>query len=132
MTYNEIRAEIGNLQDELAKRESIYKDLKWPRILYERFLMAGYTEKDISTPEMQDEIVRKLFKNIDEEMVPWEPKKMRVIHPKYRHPKTGDEWAGRGAFPPRWVMQVMNEKGWSLQQFKDSDEFLIKADEKGQ
>lgn len=52
-------------------------------------------------------------------------KQTRSVKPKYRHPKTKEEWAGRGAFAPPWVARVMEEKGWTLQEFKNSSEFKI-------
>lgn len=125
LTYNEIRDEIEGLKNELERREAYFKEMKWPTVLYKRFLIAGYTEKDLSTPEKENEILKKVVELIDEESVPWEPKKIRVIRPKYRHPKTKDEWAGRGAFPPRWVIKVMSERNWTIEQFKSSDEFKI-------
>ncbi len=47
----------------------------------------------------------------------------RLINPKYRNAVTGETWAGRGAHPPMWVASILNERQWTLEDFKSSDEF---------
>lgn len=47
----------------------------------------------------------------------------RLINPKYRNAVTGETWAGRGAHPPRWIASILNERQWTLEDFKSSDEF---------
>ncbi|MGJ0507274.1 MAG: H-NS family nucleoid-associated regulatory protein [Methylocystis sp.] len=49
------------------------------------------------------------------------------LTPKFTNPETGDTWSGRGPYPPQWVKSVMDARGWTLEDFKGSDEFLSKA-----
>lgn len=39
---------------------------------------------------------------------------------KYRDPVSQDGWSGRGARPPHWVKRILEERGWSLEDFKKS------------
>ena len=48
----------------------------------------------------------------------------REVAAKFKNPVTGDTWSGRGARPPRWVLMIMSERRWSIEEFKQSDEFL--------
>lgn len=43
---------------------------------------------------------------------------------KFKNHVSGDAWSGRGPHPPQWVRSVMAERGWTLEEFKASDEFL--------
>ena len=58
------KSEIESLKKELERRESKLKDMKMPRVLYERLLIAGYTEKDFTSPERQDQILREVLRLI--------------------------------------------------------------------
>lgn len=44
---------------------------------------------------------------------------------KYRNHVSGETWSGRGAHPPQWVKAILAERGWTIDQFKASDEFQI-------
>ena len=48
----------------------------------------------------------------------------KTLAPKFKNHASGETWAGRGARPPRWVLMVLSERGWTIDQFKNSDEFL--------
>jgi DNA-binding protein H-NS len=48
----------------------------------------------------------------------------REVAPKFKNPVSGETWSGRGARPPRWVAMIMSERRWTLEEFKQSDEFL--------
>lgn len=48
----------------------------------------------------------------------------RVVLPKYKDHASGDTWSGRGAHPPRWVLMIMSQRGWTIDEFKESEEFL--------
>ena len=48
----------------------------------------------------------------------------RVVAPKYKDHASGETWSGRGAYPPRWVAMIMSQRGWTLEDFKNSEEFL--------
>ncbi len=43
---------------------------------------------------------------------------------KYKDHVSGDTWSGRGPRPPQWVKSIMSQRGWTLEQFKASEEFL--------
>lgn len=47
------------------------------------------------------------------------PKKGMTIPPKYRHPTTGQTWAGRGVYP-KWIEEYLKKRGTKL------DDLLIK------
>lgn len=47
------------------------------------------------------------------------PKKGVKIEPKYRHPKSGETWAGRGVHP-RWIVEYLKKRGNKL------DDLLIR------
>lgn len=47
------------------------------------------------------------------------PKKGVKVPPKYRHPKTGETWAGRGVHPT-WIRDYLKKRGNKL------DDLLIK------
>ncbi len=48
----------------------------------------------------------------------------KVVAAKYKNHVTGEAWSGRGAHPPQWVKSIMLERRWTLEDFKQSDEFL--------
>ncbi|MGJ0506856.1 MAG: H-NS family nucleoid-associated regulatory protein [Methylocystis sp.] len=48
----------------------------------------------------------------------------RATAPKYRNHVSGDTWSGRGAHPPQWVKSILMERGWTIEEFKASTEFL--------
>jgi DNA-binding protein H-NS len=48
----------------------------------------------------------------------------KVVTPKFKDHAGGETWSGRGARPPLWVKLIMSQRGWTLEQFKQSDEFL--------
>jgi len=48
----------------------------------------------------------------------------KILVPKFKNHVNGDTWSGRGARPPQWVLMVLSERGWTIDQFKNSDEFL--------
>jgi DNA-binding protein H-NS len=47
-----------------------------------------------------------------------------TVAPKFRDPTSGEMWSGRGR-APKWVAAIMKEREWTMEQFKQSDEFLI-------
>lgn len=47
-----------------------------------------------------------------------------VVAPKFKDHASGETWSGRGARPPQWVKSLMSQRGWTLEQFKQSEEFL--------
>ncbi len=47
-----------------------------------------------------------------------------AVAPKYRNHVTGETWSGRGR-SPKWVVAIMQEREWTVDDFKQSHEFLI-------
>lgn len=54
-----------------------------------------------------------------------EDREKKPVKPKYRDPVSQETWSGRGARAPRWVLGIMAERGWSLEEFKRSGEYEI-------
>jgi DNA-binding protein H-NS len=46
------------------------------------------------------------------------------VAPKYKNHVTGETWSGRGR-SPKWVTAILQEREWTVEEFKQSDEFLI-------
>lgn len=42
------------------------------------------------------------------------PKKGMKVEPKYRHPSTGQTWAGRGVYPT-WINDYLKKRGTKLE-----------------
>jgi DNA-binding protein H-NS len=47
----------------------------------------------------------------------------RPVPAKYKNHASGDSWSGRGARPPQWVRSILAVRGWTIEQFKASEEF---------
>lgn len=43
-----------------------------------------------------------------------------AVAPKYRNPNGSETWSGRGR-PPRWVVEIMDASGLTIEAFKASD-----------
>ena len=48
----------------------------------------------------------------------------KAVAPKYKNHVTGETWSGRGR-SPKWVVAILQEREWTVEEFKQSDEFLI-------
>jgi DNA-binding protein H-NS len=48
----------------------------------------------------------------------------KAVVAKYKNHVTGETWSGRGR-SPKWVVAIMQEREWTVEEFKQSDEFLI-------
>jgi DNA-binding protein H-NS len=46
-----------------------------------------------------------------------------TVAPKFRNHATQETWSGRGRVP--WVATILQERDWTVEDFKGSDEFLI-------
>ena len=47
-----------------------------------------------------------------------------AVAPKYKNHVSGETWSGRGRAPKR-VATILQEREWTVEEFKQSDEFLI-------
>jgi DNA-binding protein H-NS len=48
----------------------------------------------------------------------------KTVVAKYKNHVTGETWSGRGR-APKWVVATLQERDWTVEEFKQSDEFLI-------
>lgn len=133
LTPFQIRAMIKELVDELDRRDM--EKMEAITAAYQAALKdTGYSDEEVSSPQKIKELISIVDNNKNKpvgtklRVSDYATRPMRIIRPKYKHPQTGDKWAGRGAFAPPWVAKVMQEKGWTLEEFKNSDEFKIKSD----
>jgi DNA-binding protein H-NS len=47
-----------------------------------------------------------------------------IVAAKYKNHLSGETWSGRGR-SPKWVVAILQEREWSVEEFKRSDEFVI-------
>jgi DNA-binding protein H-NS len=48
----------------------------------------------------------------------------KAVPAKFKSQVSGETWSGRGAHPPQWVKTILSERGWTVEEFKASTEFL--------
>ncbi len=48
----------------------------------------------------------------------------RSVAPKFKNPVSGEMWSGRGR-SPKWVDAILRERQWTVEEFRQADEFLI-------
>lgn len=108
----EIQALIERAQIELARRKHAGKE-KVKAEIAEKLKEAGLEFSDLF-PELgsKSKGARK-SKASDGEVVV-----------KYKDHASGDAWSRRGPRPPQWVKSIMSQRGWTLEEFKASEEFL--------
>lgn len=51
----------------------------------------------------------------------------REVLPKYKDHASGETWSGRGARPPMWVKMILAQRGWTIEEFKVSEEFKAQS-----
>lgn len=51
----------------------------------------------------------------------------KPVKVKYRNPFLRAIWSGSGARPPYWVKRIMDERGWTLGEFKQSGEYDVRG-----
>ena len=51
----------------------------------------------------------------------------KPVKVNYRNPFLLAIWSGRGARPPYWVKRIMDERGWTLGEFKQSGEYDVRG-----
>jgi DNA-binding protein H-NS len=104
---------IGRAEQELELRKSASK-YKLKQEIEDRLKSAGL-EIDELFPEVAGRHKRKISES-------GEGKQVLV---KYRDPVSQETWSGRGARPPLWVMRIMAERGWTLDEFRQSGEYDV-------
>ncbi len=114
-SHLEIQALIGRAEHELQRRKLASKD-KLKEEIEEKLRNAGLELGDLF-PEAGGK-GRKPRASSDKAEV-------RPVKAKYRDPVSQEEWSGRGARPPLWVKRIMAERGWTLEDFKQSGEYDV-------
>jgi DNA-binding protein H-NS len=108
----ELLALIKRVEEELERRKKASKD-KLKEEIAEKLRNAG-----LDIGDLFPEVGSKGRKPRGSETGEGRPVKI-----KYRDPVSQEAWSGRGARPPLWVKRIMGERGWTLEEFKRSDEY---------
>jgi DNA-binding protein H-NS len=111
----EIQALIGRAEHELQRRKLASKEKLKTEI--EEKLRASGLELDDLFPETGGK--RRKARATSE------TGEARPVKAKYRDPVSQETWSGRGARPPHWVKWIMAERGWTLEEFKQSGEYDV-------
>ena len=109
----ELLSLIKRAEQELERRKSTSKD-KLKQEIEERLRSAGLDIGELF-PEATAKRKRKIA----------EPGEGKPVQAKYRDPVSQETWSGRGARPPLWVKRIMAERGWTLDEFKQSGEYNV-------
>jgi DNA-binding protein H-NS len=112
LSVTEIKALIERAQIELAVRQHAGKE-RVKTELAEKLQAAGLDFSDLF-PELGGMKSSKKAKAAGGSKVP----------AKFKDHVSGDTWSGRGPRPPQWVKTIMSQRGWTLEEFKASEEFL--------
>jgi DNA-binding protein H-NS len=109
----EIQALIGRAEHELQQRKLVSKE-KLKEEIEEKLRQAGLDLGDLF-PETTGK--GRKARAISETGT------AQPVKAKYRDPVSLETWSGRGARPPHWVKRIMAERGWTLDEFKQSGEY---------
>lgn len=109
----EILALVHRANEELARRKAAHRE-NLRADIEQKLKNAGLGLTDLF-PEIDG-------KPVKEKKAAERP--LRTVAAKYRNAVSGDTWSGRGAHPPQWVKSILIERGWTIEDFKGSDEFL--------
>lgn len=112
LSVAEIEALIERAQIELAVRQHAGKE-KVKAEIAEKLQAAGLDFSDLF-PELGGKKTSKKAKAAGGSEVP----------AKFKDHVSGETWSGRGPRPPQWVKAIMSQRGWTLEEFKASEEFL--------
>jgi DNA-binding protein H-NS len=112
LSVSEIKALIERAQIEIAVRQHAGKE-KVKAEIAEKLASAGLDFADLF-PELGGKKTGKRTKAASASEVP----------AKYKDHVSGDTWSGRGPRPPRWVKSIMSQRGWTIEEFKASEEYL--------
>jgi DNA-binding protein H-NS len=112
LSVSEINALIERAQIEIAVRQHAGKE-KVKAEIAEKLASAGLDFADLF-PELGGKKASKKPKAASVSEVP----------AKYKDHVSGDTWSGRGPRPPQWVKSIMSQRGWTIEEFKASEEYL--------
>ncbi len=106
----EIQALIGRAEHELQRRRLASKETL--RLEIEEKLRATGLDLADLFPEAGGKVLKQR-----------QASDRKPVKPKYRDPVSQEEWSGKGARPPRWVLSILSQRGWTLEDFKKSGEY---------
>jgi DNA-binding protein H-NS len=112
LSVTEIKALIERAQIELALRQHAGKE-KVKAEIADKLQAAGLDFSDLF-PELGGKKASKKTKTGESEKAP----------AKYKDHVSGDTWSGRGPRPPQWVKTILSQRGWTVDEFKASEEYL--------
>jgi DNA-binding protein H-NS len=110
----EILSLIERANAEVVRRKEASKEQLRAEI-EEKLKSAGLDLDDLFVSE------RKITRGSDKSK---EKDVQSSVVPKFKNHVSGETWSGRGR-SPKWVVSIMQEREWSVEEFKQSDEFLI-------
>lgn len=110
----EILSLIERAKAELVHRNEAGKDLLRAEI-EEKLKNAGLNLGDLFESERKSARGADKFKDNNGQS---------SVAAKYKNHMSGETWSGRGR-SPRWVVAILQERAWSIEEFKMSDKFLI-------
>ena len=108
----EILSLIHRAQKELEQRQKQHK-VQLKEEIEQKLRSVGLDIADLF-PEVEGKGARQ---GKDSERAP--------VIAKYKNHVSGETWSGRGAHPPHWVKVILAERGWTIEEFKASEEFQI-------
>jgi DNA-binding protein H-NS len=111
----EIQALIGRAEHELQRRKLVSKE-KLKEEIEEKLRASGLYLGDLF-PEVGSKGRKARATSETGEAQP--------VKAKYRDPVSQETWSGRGARPPLRVKRIMAERGWTLDEFKQSGEYDV-------
>lgn len=110
-SLSELYGQLKALQEAIAARkDSAIAEL---RQAFEQQLSANKLTISDIYPELQSQKIKEAAA----------PKSKSEPAAKFRHPGTGETWAGTKGPQPKWVKNVLEERSWTLEQFKEANEF---------
>jgi DNA-binding protein H-NS len=109
----ELQALIGRAEHELQRRKLVFKE-KLKEEIEEKLKANGLELGDLFPEAGSKGRKARATSEVGE---------AQPVKAKYRDPVSQETWSGRGARPPLWVKRIMSERGWTLEDFKQSGEY---------
>lgn len=110
-SISDLKKQLASLTAELESRQkNIRHELKAE-------FEARLAEADLAIHDLYPELAKA-----------WKGKKAtgtgsrEAVAAKYRNPNGSETWSGRGR-PPRWVLEIMDASGLTIEAFKASDAY---------
>jgi DNA-binding protein H-NS len=111
-SMKELQEQLQALQAEIeTRRQNSLLDL---RLEFDTKL----AEYDLTLLDVYPELAKGISRKREKS-----PKAKAVIAPKYANPHTGEKWVGGKGPVPKWVKVICQEKGITVERFKEMPEF---------